>query len=516
MDVGRVNGRERAVLGASGMEGAESGVVNTGTWLDVMRSRTLLTKEVLAGVVTSLALVPEVISFSFISGVDPRSALFASVVLLLVTSIFGGRSAMVTAAAGSVALVVGPMVHAHGAQYILPAVLLGGVIQIAFGALGLAKLARFIPRSVMVGFVNALGILIFCAQIPHLIHKPLAVYALFAVTIVIMLGMPRITKAIPSALVAIVAATLAASLGHLSVPTVGANQAADAGLIGWTQWDVPFDLETLSTVWRTSISIALVGLLESLLTAKLVDDITETRSSKSRESWALGLANICAGLYGGIAGCAMIGQTVVNVGIGGARSRVSTVAAALSLLILLTGLSAVMSAIPVVSLAAVMMIVAIKTADWHSVRPATLLRMPWMETSVMLLTVALTVYSGNLALGVICGSALALLWFARRAAGVIKTDRWCSDDGATAYYAVRGPLFFGSSNELAERFHYAGDPSDVKIDLSAAHVLDASTVAALDSIRLKYAKLGIKAEFHGLDELSQRFHARLSGQLNVS
>ncbi|OZI18745.1 hypothetical protein CAL26_13680 [Bordetella genomosp. 9] len=474
------------------------------------------TREILAGVVTSLALIPEVISFSFISGVEPRAALFASVVLLVVTSLFGGRPAMVTAAAGSVALVVGPMVNAHGTGYILPAVLLAGLIQVAFGLLGLARIARFIPRSVMLGFVNALGILIFCAQVPHIIDKPGPVYILFAITVLIVLVAPRFSRVVPSPLIAIVVATgLAISL-HWSVPTVGAGDAAGGGLPGLTAWTVPFDLQTLKIVWQTALSVAFVGLLETLLTAKLVDEMTDTRSRKSKESWALGLGNLCAGAFGGIAGCAMIGQTVVNVGIGGARTRFSTLAAAGTLLLLITVLSAVMARIPMVALAAVMMVVAVKTVDWHSVRPATLKRMPWMETSVMVLSVVLTVYTGNLALGVVGGVLLATVLFARRAAHVIRTTRTVSADGGSVCYEVHGPLFFGSSNDLVERFLYAADPRDVTIDFSKSQILDASTVAALDAVEVKYRQHGTVVRFTGLDETSRAFHARLSGNLNVS
>ncbi|WP_250866748.1 SulP family inorganic anion transporter [Caballeronia sp. INSB1] len=479
-------------------------------------SRPDLMREVLAGVVTSLALIPEVISFAFVSGVEPRSALFASVALLLVTSLLGGRSAMVTAAAGSVALVIGPMAHAHGAGYIFPAVLIGGLIQVAFGMFGLARIVRFIPRSVMLGFVNALGILIFCAQIPHLLGKSIAVYVLFAITLAIVLIGPRFTRAVPAPLIAIVVTTgLAFALQWGGVPTVGGGRAMQAGLPELTLWTVPFDLATLKIVWQTAISIAFVGLLETLLTAKLVDEITETRSNKTRESWALGVANLCAGAFGGIGGCAMIGQTVVNVGIGGARTRVSTLAAAFTLLLLMTGLSSVMARIPMVALAAVMMVVAVKTVDWHSLRPATLGRMPWMETSVMLVSVALTVYTGNLAIGVVVGVLLAMVLFARRVAHVIQIVRTLSADGRSVRYEVQGPLFFGSSNDLVERFEYASDPHMVYIDFTMSQIWDASTVAALDSIQTKYRQHQIDVKFTGLDERSRAFHARLSGNLNV-
>jgi SulP family sulfate permease len=478
-----------------------------------LRSPAALTLECLAGVVTSLALIPEVISFSVVAGVDPKVSLIASIVLGLTMSLLGGRPAMVTAAAGSVALVIGPMVRAHGAPYVLPAVLLAGVVQIAFGALGLARVMRYIPRSVMIGFVNALGILIFSAQVPHVIGQTSVVYALFLLTLVIVQFFPRLTTAVPSALVAIVAATAIVMGGGLSVPNVSHGSAMVAGLPGMTPLLVPLNLATLRIIWPTALSVAFVGLLESLLTAKLVDELTDTPSHKGKESWALGVANILAGLYGGIAGCAMIGQTVVNVKIGGARTRLSTAVAALALLLLVTALSGVMAQIPMVALAAVMMIVALKTIDWHSVAPATLRRMPVPETSVMAATVALTVWTGNLAIGVAGGALLAMALFARRVAHVIQARRSVSADGATVTYAVHGPLFFASSNDLVERFEYARDPAHVVIDFTHSQIWDASTVATLDAIEIRYREHGATVSFTGLDARSRTFHGRLTGSL---
>ena len=303
------------------------------------REPTLLIRESLAGVMTALALIPEVISFSFVSGVDPKTALVSSVVLCLVMSVLGGRPAMVTAAAGSIALVIGPMVKSHGIGYILPTLLLAGVIQIGFGLGGLAKLMRYIPRAVMTGFVNALGILIFCAQVPHVLNVPWLVYPLFALTIAIVLIAPRVTTAIPGPLVAIVVVTAIVMIGGLSVPNVGGDGSMASGLPGLTPWVVPLTVETLWIIWAPALSVAFVGLLETLLTAELVDELTFTRSHKGRESWALGVANVVAGLYGGIGGCAMIGQTVVNVKIGGARTRISTAMTALVLLALVVKLA---------------------------------------------------------------------------------------------------------------------------------------------------------------------------------
>lgn len=367
----------------------------------VLATPALFARECLAGIMTSLALIPEVISFSVVAGVNPAVSLVASIVLGLVMSVLGGRPAMVTAAAGSVALVIGPTLKAHGVEYALPIVLLAGVIQVAFGALGLARLIRHVPRAVTIGFVNALGILIFMAQVPHVLEPSLVVGALFLATLVIVQFLPRFTQAVPSPLVAIVAVTAVVMLGGLDVPDVGGGSAL--ALPGLTPLLVPLDLHTLGIIGPAALSVAFVGLLESLLTAQVVDDLTRSDSNKGRESWALGVANLCAGVYGGIAGCAMIGQTVVNVQLGRARTRVSTVVAALVLLLLVTGLSHVMAQIPMVALAAVMMIVAIKTVDWNGLRPAAVRRAPVAETLAMVVTVVLTVWTGNLALGVVAG-----------------------------------------------------------------------------------------------------------------
>ncbi len=377
--------------------------------LDVLRSPALLTRECLAGVITALALIPEVISFSVIAGVDPKVSLIASVVLCLSMSFLGGRPAMVTAAAGSVALVIGPMVNQHGVEYILPAVLLAGMIQILFGLSGMARLMRFIPHAVMTGFVNALGILIFFAQIPHFWSKDPLILALFILTLLIVLWLPRWVKSIPAPLVAIVLLTAFTLFSGQILPTVGDEGPMQGGLPGLTSFLVPLNWQTLNIVWPCALSIAFVGLMESLLTAKLVDDLTHTPSHKGRESSGLGIANILAGFYGGIAGCAMIGQTIVNVEMGKGRTRISTLAAALVLLLLVTALSSVMAKIPMVVLAGIMAIVAFKTFNWGSLQPATLKQVPVMETVVMLVTVAATVTTGNLAIGVLGGLIMMAL-----------------------------------------------------------------------------------------------------------
>ncbi|HGY2645109.1 TPA: SulP family inorganic anion transporter [Klebsiella aerogenes] len=393
-------------------------------------SPALITRETLAGVLTALALIPEVISFSVIAGVDPQVSLIASVVLCLAMSVLGGRPAMVTAAAGSVALVIGPMVHQHGVGYILPAVILAGIIQILFGICGMARLMRFIPPPVMTGFVNALGILIFFAQVPHFWSRQPLIVGLFVLTLLIVLWAPRFIKAVPAPLIAIVLLTAYTVTSGQLLPTVGDEGAMSGGLPGFNALAVPLDLSTLKIIWPCALSIAFVGLMESLLTAKLVDDLTHTPSNKSRESTGLGIANILAGCYGGIAGCAMIGQTIVNVEMGKARSRLSTIVAGMVLLLLVTVLSQVMAKIPMAVLAGVMVIVAVKTFSWQSIRPTALARNPWPETVVMAATVVVTVTTSNLAIGVLAGLiAMALIPRRLRVKAQLTSETASPDQG---------------------------------------------------------------------------------------
>jgi len=479
----------------------------------VLRSPRLIQREVLAGVITALALIPEVISFSVIAGVDPKVSLIASIVLCFTLSILGGRPAMVTAAAGSVALVIAPLVQLHGVGYILPAVVLAGVIQILFGITGLARMMRYIPLSVMNGFVNALAILIFFAQMPHVWGKGPLIWGLLAVTLAIVLLLPRVLKSIPAPLVAVVLITTVTLVMGWTVPMVKDIGGMQPGLPGLTELIVPLNLTTLSIIWPCALSIAFVGLMESLLTAKLVDAMTDTPSSKRRECWGLGVGNIFAGFYGGIAGCAMIGQTMVNVELGKGRTRLSTLSAAIVLLLLVTALSEVMAKIPMVVLAGIMMIVAVKTLNWHNIAPSMLRRMPLSETLVMLVTVAITVYTDNLALGVLGGVIFAMILFARRIAHVVKAERQLSPEGDSVTYKIRGPLFFASSNDLVEHFQYADDPSRVIIDLTHAQIWDASTVAILDTVTTRYQRYQTEVEIIGLDTRSSDFHQRLTGKL---
>ncbi|MEU8238320.1 SulP family inorganic anion transporter [Actinoplanes missouriensis] len=474
------------------------------SWLTSPR---VLRTEVLAGLVVALALIPEAISFSILAGVDPRVGLFASFTMAVTIAFTGGRPAMISAATGAVALVVAPLVKAHGLDYLIAAVILGGLIQVLLAVLGVAKLMRFIPRSVMVGFVNALAILIFTAQVPHLLGVPWLVYPLVAAALAIMVFLPRITTAVPAPLVAIVLLTAFTVLSHVSVPTVGDEGALPDSLPALGIPNVPFTWETVQTIAPYALGVALVGLMESLMTAKLVDDITDTHSDKTRESWGQGVANIVTGFFGGMGGCAMIGQTMINVKASGARTRLSTFLAGVFLLILVVALGDVVALIPMAALVAVMIIVSVSTFDWHSIAPATLKRMPAGELIVMVTTVAGTLSTHNLAVGVVLGVLAAMVIFARRVAHFASVEK----NGNT--YVVRGELFFASSNDLVYQFDYAGDPDHVIIDLSGTHVWDASSVAALDAITTKYAQRGKTVEITGLNEASARMHENLAGQL---
>ena len=478
-----------------------------------MPSATVLRVELLAGLVVALALIPEAISFSIIAGVDPKVGLYASFTMAVAIAFTGGRPAMISAATGAMALVVVTLVKEHGVEYLLAATVLAGLVQVTLGALGIAKVMRFVPRSVMTGFVNALAILIFLAQLPHLADGDPAVLALVAAGLAVIFVLPKLTNAIPAPLVAIVAITIFTVAAGVAVPTVGDEGELPSALPLLGIPSVPFSLETLLIIAPYSLTLAAVGLLESLMTAKLVDDITETRSDKDREARGQGIANVITGFFGGMAGCAMIGQTMINVRTSGARTRLSTFAAGAFLLVLVVGLGSLVAVIPMAALVAVMMLVAFSTFDWHSVAPATLRRMPISETLIMAVTVAGTVATHNLAIGVGAGVLTAMAVFARRVAHLVDVDRVLDPDGTTCIYSVTGELFFASDQELIEAFQYADDPPNVIIDLSRAHVWDASAVAALDAIETHYARHDVEVEITGLNHTSHELHTSLSGQL---
>jgi len=478
--------------------------------LTALRTPRLLIREVLAGLVVALALIPEAISFSVIAGVDPAVGLFSSFLMAVTIAIVGGRPAMISAATGAVALVIAPVAREHGMDYFLATVLLAGVFQIVLALCGVAKLMRFIPRSVMVGFVNALAILIFTAQLPQLIDVPWAVYPLVAVGLVILMLLPRITTAIPAPLVAIVVLTVVVSALSIDVPTVGDQGELPHSLPSLVVPHVPLTLETLRIIAPYALAMALVGLMETLMTAKLVDEVTDTRSNTTRESWGQGVANLVSGLFGGMGGCAMIGQTMINVRVSGARTRISTFLAGLFLLVLVVALGDVVGTIPMAVLVAVMVMVSVGTFDWHSIRPATLRRMPRSETTVMVATVAVVVATHNLAIGVVVGVLVACVLFVRRVAHVVRVERTIDEGSRLARYTVTGELFFASSNDLTTQFEYAADPDRVVIDMTEAHVWDASTVAALDAIVTRYARHGAHVELVGMNEGTTSLHSRLS------
>lgn len=479
-------------------------------WLSPKVFRT----EVLAGLVVALALIPEAISFSIIAGVDPAIGLFASFTMAVVIAFVGGRPAMISAATGAVALVIAPLNREHGLGYLIAAVILAGVFQIVLGALGVAKLMRFIPRSVMVGFVNSLSILVFMAQVPEMHDVPWAVYPLMAAGLALMVFFPKVTKAVPAPLVSIVILTVITVAAGIAVPTVGDKGALPGALPVPGLPDVPFTLDTLTLIAPYALAMALVGLMESLMTAKLVDEITDTRSSKTRESIGQGIANIVTGFFGGMGGCAMIGQTMINVKVSGARTRLSTFLAGAFLMVLCIVFGPVVSDIPMAALVAVMVMVCFATFDWHSIAPKTLKRMPAGEIAVMVVTVVCVVVSHNLAVGVVVGSVTAMVIFAKRVAHLANVTSVLDPDGGQVVYCVTGELFFASSNDLVGQFDYAGDPDRVVIDLTGAHVWDASSVAALDAIEHRYAQRGKAVEITGLNEASARIHGTLSGELS--
>lgn len=463
------------------------------TWFGNIRG------DALAGIVVALALIPEAIAFSIIAGVDPAVGLYASFAICVVIAFAGGRPGMISAATGAMALLMVTLVREHGLQYLLAATVLTGVLQIIAGYLKLGALMRFVSKSVVTGFVNALAILIFLAQLPELTGMAWPTYAMVAGGLAIIYLLPRLTRAIPSPLVAIVVLTGLAMFMGLEVRTVGDMGQLPATLPMFLIPDIPLNFETLAIIFPYSVTLMLVGLLESLMTATIVDELTDTPSDKNRECKGQGLSNIVAGFFGGMAGCAMIGQSVINVKSGG-RGRLSTLLAGVFLLFMILVLGEWVAQIPMPALVAVMIMVAIGTFNWGSIK--NLVQHPKSSSFVMLATVAVTVATHDLAKGVFTGVLLSGIFFAQKVARIVAVQSTATEDGLSRDYTVLGQIFFASSDAFVGAFDFKEAIDHVRIDVSRAHFWDVSAIAALDKVILKFRREGTVVEVVGLNEAS--------------
>jgi len=463
--------------------------------------------DLLAGLVVALALIPEAIAFSIIAGVDPQVGLYASFCIAVLTAFFGGRPGMISAATAATALLMVTLVRDHGLHYLLAATILTGVLQIVAGAVRIGSILRFVSRSVMTGFVNALAILIFLAQLPEFKGAGATVYAMVAAGLGIIYLLPRLTKAVPSPLVAIVVLTAITMIWKLDVRTVGDLGELPSTLPVFLWPQVPLNFDTLRIILPYSLGIAAVGLLESLMTAQIVDDMTDTPSHKNRECTGQGIANIVSGMFGGMAGCAMIGQSVINVKSGG-RGRLSSLAAGVYLLLLLVLLNPWAKQIPMPALVAVMIMVSIGTFSWASL--GNLRVHPKSTSLVMIATVVVVVWTHNLALGVGVGVLLSALFFARKVAQVIRVRSSLDPATDTRTYVVQGQVFFASSPEFLSAFDFKEVVTHVHIDVSQAHFWDLTSVGALDKVVLKFRREGTAVEIIGLNEASATIVDRLA------
>jgi SulP family sulfate permease len=462
-------------------------------WLGNIRS------DLLAGLVVALALIPEAIAFSIIAGVDPKVGLYASFCIAVVIAFAGGRPGMISAATGAMALVMVTLVREHGLQYLLAASVLTGVLQIIAGLINLGSLMRFVSRSVVTGFVNALAILIFTAQLPELTGVTWHVYAMTAAGLGIIYGLPYLTRAVPSPLVTIVVLSIAAITLDLDIRRVGDMGALPDSLPVFLLPDVPFNLETLMIILPYSMTLMVVGLLESLMTATIVDDLTDTKSDKNRECVGQGVANIASGFIGGMAGCAMIGQSVINVKSGG-RGRLSTLSAGIFLLLMVVFLGDWVGQIPMAALVAVMIMVSIGTFNWGSLRD--LATHPKSSSAVMLATVVVTVFTHDLAKGVLTGVLLSGFFFAHKVGQIFYVRSMVEDDGRTRTYRIFGQVFFASADRFAAAFDHKEVIDHVRIDVSRAHFWDITAISALDKVVMKFRREGTTTEVIGLNEAS--------------
>ncbi|HAV57773.1 MAG: sodium-independent anion transporter [Acinetobacter sp. GWC1_38_13] len=456
--------------------------------------------DVLAGLVVGLALIPEAIAFSIIAGVDPKVGLYASFCIAVVISFVGGRPAMISAATGAMALVMASLVKEHGLQYLLAATLLTGVLQILAGYLKLAKLMRFVSKSVVIGFVNALAILIFMAQLPELINVTWHVYALVGLGLAIIYLfplLPKIGKLIPSPLVCIIVISLIAVGFGIDIRTVGDMGELPDTLPVFLLPDIPLNLETLQIILPYSIALAAVGLLESMMTATIIDEMTDTPSDKFQECKGQGIANIASGFMGGMAGCAMIGQSMINVKSGG-LTRLSTFSAGVFLLILVVFISDWLKVIPMAALVAVMIMVSISTFEWKSLTGFK--SNPKSSNVVMIVTVIVVVATHNLALGVLTGVLLSALFLANKLENDIRVESYIENDARV--YDLKGQIFFSSSEKFMQSFNFQEPISKVIIDLTHSHIWDVTSVAMLDSVVNKFQRNGVNVTVRGLNEAS--------------
>ncbi|MEQ7156353.1 SulP family inorganic anion transporter [Brevundimonas aurifodinae] len=453
-------------------------------------------RDLLAGTVVALALIPEAIAFSIIAGVDPSVGLYASFVIAVTIAFVGGRPAMISAATGAMALLMVGLVRDHGLEYLFAASLLTGVFQIIVGLFKLGRYIKFVSRSVMTGFVNSLAILIFLAQMPELIGANWQTFALVGASLVIIYGFPRITKAVPSPLVAIVAISALVIFMSLDVRTVGDMGQMPSTLPMFHLPNVPLTWETLAIIGPVAATLAFVGLLESLLTANLLDDITDTPSDKDRETRGQGIANIASSLFGGMAGCAMIGQSIINV-TSGARGRLSTLWAGLFLLFLILVLQDWVAQIPMAALVAVMIMVSVGTFDWGSV--LRLRSTPIQSSVVMIATTATVVATHDLSKGVVLGVVLSAIFFMRKVGKTVVVEEIEVPDEGHLHYRVTGNLFFASADVFAAAFEHHGHPTRVEIDMTGAHLWDLTGVAAVDKVVFRYRRQGAEVEVIGMN-----------------
>jgi len=456
--------------------------------------------DILAGLVVALALIPEAIAFSIIAGVDPKVGLYASFSIAVIVAITGGRPGMISAATAATAVLMVTLVKDYGLQYLLAATVLAGLLQIVAGLLKLGMVMRFVSRSVMTGFVNALAILIFMAQLPELIDVPYLTYIMVAAGLGIIYLFPRVTKAVPSPLVCIIVLTVITLLLGLDIRNVGDMGELPDSLPIFLLPDIPLTFETLQIILPYSAAVAAVGLLESLMTASIVDELTDTRSDKNRECIGQGIANTATGFIGGMAGCAMIGQSIINVKSGG-RGRLSTFCAGIFLLFMIVFLGDWVKLIPMAALVAIMIMVSIGTFSWSSL--LNLRTHPRSSSVVMLATVIVVVATHNLAIGVLVGVLFSGIFFAWKISQIFRVSSSLSDDEQTRTYRVEGQLFFASSDEFTASFDFKESVEKVIIDVSSAHIWDISSVQALDMVVLKFRREGSEVEIIGLNEASE-------------